>query len=281
MQQNTLHILSQHMCLININCTAISWIINACFYLILFSRCSILMKQFDDAVSITVAIVIVVTVGFVQEYRSEKTLERMGALLPPTCRVLREGHVNHILARYLVPGDVVSLEIGDRVPADVRLIKVNELSVDESSFTGEPVSKDKIVSSVKSHGHQKLHISDMSNVAFQGTLVTNGNGQGIVISTGENSQFGELFRMMREEETPRTPLQKSMDTLGKQLSIYSIGVIFMIMAIGCWQGREVMVMFNVGVSLAVAAIPEGLPIVVTVTLAFGKSLDEQMDMMIS
>eukprot|EP00093_Oithona_nana_P013027 13027.XXX_519129_522590_1 [CDS] Oithona nana genome sequencing. len=230
---------------------------------------SILMKQFDDAVSITVAIVIVVTVGFVQEYRSEKTLERMGALLPPTCRVLREGHVNHILARYLVPGDVVSLEIGDRVPADVRLIKVNELSVDESSFTGEPVSKDKIVSSVKSHGHQKLHISDMSNVAFQGTLVTNGNGQGIVISTGENSQFGELFRMMREEETPRTPLQKSMDTLGKQLSIYSIGVIFMIMAIGCWQGREVMVMFNVGVSLAVAAIPEGLPIVVTVTLAFG------------
>jgi len=230
---------------------------------------SILMKQFDDAVSITVAIVIVVTVGFVQEYRSEKTLERMGALLPPTCRVLREGQVHHILARYLVPGDVVSLEIGDRVPADVRLIKVNELSVDESSFTGEPVSKHKIVSCVKSHGHQTLHISDMSNVAFQGTLVTNGNGQGIVISTGENSQFGELFRMMREEETPRTPLQKSMDTLGKQLSIYSIGVIFMIMAIGCWQGREVMVMFNVGVSLAVAAIPEGLPIVVTVTLAFG------------
>ena len=243
------------------------------FTLHFFSRCSILMKQFDDAVSITVAIVIVVTVGFVQEYRSEKTLERMGALLPPTCRVLREGQVRHILARYLVPGDVVSLEIGDRVPADVRLIKVNELSVDESSFTGEPVSKHKIVSCVKSHGHQTLHISDMSNVAFQGTLVTNGNGQGIVISTGENSQFGELFRMMREEETPRTPLQKSMDTLGKQLSIYSIGVIFMIMAIGCWQGREVMVMFNVGVSLAVAAIPEGLPIVVTVTLAFGESLD--------
>ena len=230
------------------------------------------MKQFDDAVSITVAIVIVVTVGFVQEYRSEKTLERMGALLPPTCRVLREGQVHNILARYLVPGDVISLEIGDRVPADVRLIKVNELSVDESSFTGEPVSKHKIVSTVKApqHSLQKLHISDMSNVAFQGTLVTNGNGQGIVISTGENSQFGELFRMMREEETPRTPLQKSMDTLGKQLSIYSIGVIFMIMAIGCWQGREVLVMFNVGVSLAVAAIPEGLPIVVTVTLAFGK-----------
>ena len=186
------------------------------------------MKQFDDAVSITVAIVIVVTVGFVQEYRSEKTLERMGALLPPTCRVLREGQVHNILARYLVPGDVISLEIGDRVPADVRLIKVNELSVDESSFTGEPVQKPKQVSTVTGQGHEKLHISDMSNVAFQGTLVTGGNGIGIVISTGERSQFGELFKMMREEETPRTPLQKSMDTLGKQLSVYSIGSLIIV-----------------------------------------------------
>ena len=105
---------------------------------------------------------------------------------------------------------------------------------------------------------------------FLGTLITNGNGVGIVISTGEKSHFGELFLMMREQESPRTPLQKSMDTLGKQLTIYSMGVIFMIMAIGCWQGRPVLEMFNVGVSLAVAAIPEGLPIVVTVTLAFGK-----------
>ena len=105
---------------------------------------------------------------------------------------------------------------------------------------------------------------------FLGTLITNGNGVGIVISTGEKSHFGELFLMMREQESPRTPLQKSMDTLGKQLTIYSMGVIFMIMAIGCWQGRPVLDMFNVGVSLAVAAIPEGLPIVVTVTLAFGK-----------
>lgn len=229
------------------------------------------MRQFDDAVSIAMAIIIVVTVGFVQEYRSEKTLERMGALLPPTCRLLREGQLANVLARYLVPGDIVHLSIGDRVPADVRLVKVNELSVDESSFTGEPVAKHKQVATVTGHGHEKLHISDMSNVAFQGTLVTNGNGIGIVISTGERSQFGELFLMMREEETPRTPLQKSMDTLGKQLSLYSIGVIFMIMAIGCWQGRPVLDMFNVGVSLAVAAIPEGLPIVVTVTLAFGKN----------
>ena len=132
---------------------------------------SVLMRQFDDAVSITFAIVIVVTVGFVQEYRSEKTLERMGALLPPTCRVVRNGQVSNILARYLVPGDIISLSVGDRVPADVRLVKVNELSVDESSFTGEPVAKHKQVATVTGQHrlHQeKLHISDMTNVAFQG-----------------------------------------------------------------------------------------------------------------
>ena len=126
------------------------------------------MRQFDDAVSIALAIVIVVTVGFYQEYKSEKTLERMGALLPPTCRVLREGQLCNILARYLVPGDVVSLSVGDRVPADVRLVKVNELSVDESSFTGEPIAQPKQVATVTGHGHEKLHISDMTNVAFQG-----------------------------------------------------------------------------------------------------------------
>ena len=125
------------------------------------------MKQYDDAVSIAVAIVIVITVGFVQEYRSEKTLERMGALLPPTCRVLREGQIMNVLARCLVPGDVVHLSVGDRVPADVRLVKVNDLSVDESSFTGEPIAKHKHVATVTGHGHEKLHISDMSNIAFQ------------------------------------------------------------------------------------------------------------------
>lgn len=236
---------------------------------------SLIMRQFDDAVSIAAAIVIVVTVGFVQEYRSEKTLEHMGALLPPSCHVLRQGQVHSVLAKYLVPGDMVHLSIGDRVPADVRLTETHELATDESSFTGEPLSKMKTTttsvqcSSSSIQKTKKLDISSMPNVAFQGTLVTTGHGWGVVFSTGERSQFGEIFRMMREEETPRTPLQKSMDVLGKQLSIYSLGVICVIMLIGCFQGRPVLDMFNVGVSLAVAAIPEGLPIVVTVTLAFG------------
>jgi Ca2+-transporting ATPase len=230
---------------------------------------SICMREFDNAVSITVAIVIVVTVGFVQEYRSEKTLERMGSLLPPSCRCVRDRseEPDVLFARYLVPGDIVHLQLGDRVPADLRLVEVSELAIDESSFTGETEPKYKTADAIERR--IKISCGDMANVGFQGTLVIHGSGVGVVICTGERSQFGEVFRLMQSEEPPRTPLQKSMDTLGKQLSVYSLAVIGLIMVVGWLQGRPILEMFNVGVSLAVAAIPEGLPIVVTVTLALG------------
>ncbi|XP_062321217.1 calcium-transporting ATPase type 2C member 1 isoform X3 [Osmerus eperlanus] len=228
---------------------------------------SVLMHQFDDAISITVAIIIVVTVAFVQEYRSEKSLAELGKLVPPECHCVREGHLEHLLARELVPGDTVCLTVGERVPADLRLFEATDLSVDESSLTGEtaPCSK--------STSHQpSAHNGDItsrSNVAFMGTLVRCGKAKGIVIGTGENSEFGEVFKMMQAEEAPKTPLQKSMDLLGKQLSLYSFGIIGVIMLVGWLQGKRILDMFTIGVSLAVAAIPEGLPIVVTVTLALG------------
>ncbi|XP_064883748.1 calcium-transporting ATPase type 2C member 1 isoform X3 [Oncorhynchus nerka] len=226
---------------------------------------SVLMHQFDDAISITVAIIIVVTVAFVQEYRSEKSLEELGKLVPPECHCVREGHLEHMLARELVPGDTVCLSVGERVPADLRLFEATDLSVDESSLTGEttPCSKS------TSHQPTNNDITSRSNVAFMGTLVRCGKAKGIVIGTGENSEFGEVFKMMQAEEAPKTPLQKSMDLLGKQLSLYSFGIIGVIMLVGWLQGKRLLDMFTIGVSLAVAAIPEGLPIVVTVTLALG------------
>ncbi|KAM6910512.1 calcium-transporting ATPase type 2C member 1 [Xenentodon cancila] len=227
---------------------------------------SILMHQFDDAISITVAIIIVVTVAFVQEYRSEKSLEELGKLVPPECNCIREGNLEHLLARELVPGDTVCLSVGERVPADLRLFEASDLSVDESSLTGEttPCSKSPFPQTV-SNGD----ITSCSNIAFMGTLVRCGKAKGIVIGTGENSEFGEVFKMMQAEEAPKTPLQKSMDLLGKQLSLYSFCIIGVIMLVGWLQGKRILDMFTIGVSLAVAAIPEGLPIVVTVTLALG------------
>ncbi|CAG0883662.1 unnamed protein product [Cyprideis torosa] len=224
---------------------------------------SIFMQQFDDAISITVALIIVVTVGFVQEYRSEKALQELNKLVPPSCECLREGKIQHLLARFLVPGDVVHLKVGDRIPADLRLYDAVDMTVDESSFTGETEPAVKVTRDGVPPGRTR------ANIGFMGTLVRQGHGKGLVISIGEKSEFGEVFKMMQSEESPKTPLQRSMDTLGKQLSLYSFAIIALIMLIGWIQGRPLLGMLNIGVSLAVAAIPEGLPIVVTVTLALG------------
>uniref|UniRef100_A0A096N3D4 Calcium-transporting ATPase n=1 Tax=Papio anubis TaxID=9555 RepID=A0A096N3D4_PAPAN len=228
---------------------------------------SVLMHQFDDAVSITVAILIVVTVAFVQEYRSEKSLEELSKLVPPECHCVREGKLEHTLARDLVPGDTVCLSVGDRVPADLRLFEAVDLSIDESSLTGETTPCSKVTAPQPAATNGAL--ASRSNIAFMGTLVRCGKAKGVVIGTGENSEFGEVFKMMQAEEAPKTPLQKSMDLLGKQLSFYSFGIIGIIMLVGWLLGKDILEMFTISVSLAVAAIPEGLPIVVTVTLALG------------
>lgn len=226
---------------------------------------SVCMKQFDDAISITVAIIIVVTVAFIQEYRSEKSLEELSKLVPPACHCLRHGRLETFLARDLVPGDIVYLNIGDRVPADIRLFETIDLAIDESSFTGETEPAQKSAAPLlKTNGY-----STKKNIAFMGTLVRCGNAKGIVINTGAKSEFGEVFAMMQAEEAPKTPLQRSMDILGAQLSFYSFCIIGVIMLLGWLQGKAILEMFTIGVSLAVAAIPEGLPIVVTVTLALG------------
>ncbi|XP_072926426.1 calcium-transporting ATPase type 2C member 2-like isoform X1 [Hemitrygon akajei] len=226
---------------------------------------SLITKEIEDAVSITVAIIIVVTVAFVQEYHSEKSVRELGKLIPPECNCIREGKVEHIPAKELVLGDTVCLSIGDRVPADMRLMEAIDLLIDESSYTGESEANNKSITALPEPGDS----TSLQNIAFMGTLVQYGKGKGIVIATGENSEFGEVFKMMQTEEAPKTPLQRSMNKLGKQLSLFSFTIIGLMMLIGWLQGKHLLSMFTIGVSLAVAAIPEGLPIVVTVTLALG------------
>lgn len=230
---------------------------------------------------------IVVTVAFVQEYRSEKSLKELNKLVPPSCKAIRAGNYEDFLAKYLVPGDIVLVSMGDRVPADLRLIESHDLSIDESNLTGETESVSKTSSTkkpefsyktnwdknnngdVKPNVQEDKSLSTYDNLAFMGTLVQSGHGKGIVVGTGDTTQFGMVFKMMQAEEAPRSPLQVNMDELGKHLSIYSLCIIGIIVVIGWIQSRPIVEMFTIGVSLAVAAIPEGLPIVVTVTLALG------------
>ncbi|KAJ7478603.1 Ca-transporting ATPase [Mycena galericulata] len=236
---------------------------------------SALMGNIDDAVSITVAVLIVLTVGFVQEQRSEKSLEALNKLVPHHCHVVRQGQTFHILANELVPGDIVTFTTGDRIPADIRIASAVDLEIDESSLTGETEARQKNAEPCvyeSGHGRAALEpvaLAERTCIAYMGTLVRNGRGMGIVIGTGTDTEFGVIFSMMQDVEDKRTPLQLSMDELAKKLSIMSFAIIGVICLIGVLQHRSWLDMFTIGVSLAVAAIPEGLPIVTTVTLALG------------
>lgn len=228
------------------------------------------MGNVDDAVSITLAITIVVSVGFVQEYRSEKSLEALNKLVPAVAKLTRNGNTSSVLASALVPGDLVHFAQGDRIPADVRLTESVHLSIDESNLTGENAPVRKQVDEISTSSLLKdVPITDRTSIAFMGTLVRDGHGSGIVVATGAQTEFGVVFEMMSEIEKPKTPLQQAMDKLGKDLSVFSFVVIGIICLLGIIQGRGWLDMFQISVSLAVAAIPEGLPIIVTVTLALG------------
>ncbi|KAK6519300.1 ATPase, P-type (transporting), HAD superfamily, subfamily IC [Arthrobotrys megalospora] len=260
---------------------------------------SFFMHNYDDGVSITIAVVIVVTVGFVQEYRSEKELEALNKLVPHHAHLIRGNAPGSrslsaedeakllglpptsttVSASLLVPGDLVTFTTGDRIPADIRITQAADLEIDQSNLTGETEPVRKQSDPVEITGAEETpfysttksdpSIAEMHSIAFQGTLVRNGHGQGIVVSTGSHTEFGKINAMLSEIESPRTPLQVSMDKLGHDLSMASFGIIGLIVFFGFLQGREWLELFQVAVSLAVAAIPEGLPIIVTVTLALG------------
>lgn len=228
------------------------------------------MGNVDDAVLITLAIVIVVTVGFVQEYRSEQSLQALNKLVPAVAKLTRGGNTLSVLASALVPGDVVHFLQGDRIPADVRLTEAVHLTIDESNLTGENWPVEKLVDAVPADPQREiLPVLSRLLIAFMGTLVRDGHGLGVVVATGAQTEFGLVFAIMAEIEKPKTPLQQAMDRLGKNLLAFSFAVIGVICLIGIIQGRKWLDMFQISVSLAVAAIPEGLPIIVTVTLALG------------
>jgi len=235
--------------------------------MLLVSACiSLLMKQFDDAFSIILAVVIVSTVGFVQEYKSEQSVEALKELIAHRCVVIRDGQPMDVLASELVTGDIVQLAAGVRVPADMRLFDTTNLAINESLLTGEV--EPAVKQSEPVEASVGTHLAERSNMAFMGTSVASGSGVGIVTAIGDDTELGTVAKMLQETEK-KTPLQYSMDQLAKQLSLFSTIAIAIICVIGFLQGKPALQMFNMAVSLIVAAIPEGLPIAVTVTLALG------------
>lgn len=200
------------------------------------------MGNIDDAISITIAILIVLTVGFVQEQRSEKSLEALNKLVPHHCHLIRDGHKTHTLANDLLPGDLVTFGVGDRIPADLRIIQANSLEIDESSLTGETVPSSKTATACA----PELPLAERTSIAYMGTLVRNGHGSGIVIAIGTQTEFGVIFSMMQDVEEKKTPLQLAMDELAKKLSIISFGIIGIICVIGVLQERGWLEMFTIG-----------------------------------
>lgn len=229
---------------------------------------SLLLGNAADAISITIALFIVSLVAAIQEYKSEKALEQLNNLLPHTCTVLRDGHVHeHFLARKLVVGDLVLLATGDRVPADCRIVDSIELELDESSLTGENLPVRKTGEGV--HLPPNPSLSHQTNIVFAGTLVNSGRGRVVVIAVGDDTEFGKVAVELNSIATRKSPLQIKIDELSQRLAYLSTLAITMIAILGWLMGRPFLETLTVAVSLAVAAIPEGLPICVTVTLALG------------
>ncbi len=219
-----------------------------------------------DAAFIFLAVVLNGIFGFIQEYKAEKSLEALKNLVSPKARVIRNGHETQIPSVDLVPGDVIILEEGDKIPADARLISSNNLEVNESALTGEsmPVQK-----SANWTSKTKEALADRLNYTYMGTIVVKGNAKALVTSTGNNSEFGKIAKQVSEQEDEKTPLEVKLDDLGKNLGIISIVACIFIFIVGVVYGNPLFSMFLTSVSLAVAAIPEGLPAVVTITLALG------------
>ena len=226
---------------------------------------ALLFSNVAEAVAIFVVIVINATIGFVTEWRAIRSMEALRRFARVTCVLLRAGSVRYVAAEELVPGDIVKLEAGDLVPADLRLIHTAKLNANESTLTGEslPVHKhtDPLPPDTTS--------LDRHNMAFKGTVITRGTGRGVVVATGMRTAFGKIFEQVSEAEAQQTPLEKRLDAFGERLAWVVIVIGAFVAVGGILAGRETVLAIEVAIALSVAAIPEGLPIVATIALARG------------
>lgn len=219
-----------------------------------------------EAVAIAVLVLFSVLLGFAQEYRAERALEALQQLAAPTATVLRDGEEIALPARDLVPGDVVVLRAGHRVPADGRVIEATNLKIQEAALTGESVPVAKHAAAL---GDPTLALGDRLNMAYAGTVVTYGRGRALIVATGTKTEFGAIAEMLQTVDADKTPLQKNLDRVGGTLAQVALVVVALIVALGLWRGQPFVEMLVIGIALAVAVVPEALPAVVTISLAIG------------
>lgn len=225
-----------------------------------------LLGEYLDAITIIAIIMMNGILGFIQEFRAERSLRALKELSAPMTKVIREGEVHPIPARDLVPGDIVLLESGDRVPADVRFLEVNAIYAEESALTGESIPTSKTADSLDKG---EVPLGDQRNLGFMGTLITRGTGKAVVVRTGMSTEMGKIADLIQNTESQETPLQHRLEQLGKILIAVAVALTVMVVIAGILHGHEPYAMFLAGVTLAVAAIPEGLPAIVTIALALG------------
>jgi len=215
-----------------------------------------------DAIVILIVVLINATVGFIQEFRAEKAMEKLKGLISAEAVVIRDGQEQKVTAGDLTLGDIVILEEGDKVPADLRIVESYDLLVDESALTGESLPVDKSTEAILSDDH------DADDMAFMETGVASGRGKGVVVGIGMGTEIGKIAEMI-QEESESTPLQQKIASLGKTLGLLALVVCSLVFVLGYLQGIPLVDNFMTAVSLAVAAVPEGLPAILTLTLALG------------
>jgi Ca2+-transporting ATPase len=226
-----------------------------------------IVGDIQDTLVIIIIVFLNAIIGFVQEYRAGKAMEALKKMSVPTAMALRDGAPVQVNAASLVPGDVVSLESGNMVPADLRILKSHSLQIEEASLTGESNPVEKQTHAVTGG---ELPLGDRNNMAYKGTLVTYGRGRGVVVATGMKTEIGRIAELLQEEES-MTPLQKRLADFGKKLSFAVLAICVILYVVGLLRGEEPVRMLLTAISLAVAAIPEALPAVITIALAIGAS----------
>jgi len=234
--------------------------------LIIAAIISGLLGEVTDSVIILMIVILNAVLGVVQENKAEASLEALKKMAAPNAKVRRNGNPEIVPSAKLVPGDVVVLETGDFVPADIRLLETSNLKIQEAALTGESVPVEKSSEALKA---EDIPLGDRINMAYSGSLITYGRGRGIVVETGMSTQMGRIAEMIQTEEGVKTPLQKRLEVLGKTLGIAALAICAVIFLVGVLYGKDIFAMFLTSVSLAVAAIPEGLPAIVTIVLAIG------------